>query len=112
MNKDPKIFLEHMIESMDLIDSFTVDCTLEEFLECREKQDAVVRRLEIIGESARNIPKDFKDNHTGIEWKEIVGMRDKIVHEYFDVDLKIVWDTVKGDLLNVRRKIKKLLKEC
>lgn len=110
MEKNPKIFLEHIVESIDLIQGYIADLKFEEFIKLKETQDAIVRRLEIIGEAAKNLPKDFKEKHSEINWKEIVGMRDKIIHEYYDVDLKIVWDTIKGDLPAFMVKIKNLLR--
>lgn len=67
-------------------------------LEDSKTADAVVRNLEIIGEAARRLPDDFKIEHTEIEWVKIVGLRHRIVHEYFGVDLDIVWQILKNDL--------------
>lgn len=111
MEKDPKIFLEHILESIDLIFVYVAGLDFDKFLNLKETQDAIVRRLEIIGEAARNLSKDFKDKYAEINWKEVIGMRDKIVHEYFDIDLKIVWDTTKDDLPNFKKQIDNLLKK-
>ncbi len=110
MEKDPKIFLEHILESIDIVDSYISELTFEKFLDSdNQLKDAVVRRLEIIGEATRNLPKNFIEKHKEINWKEAVGMRDKIVHEYFDVDWKIVWDTVLNDLPKFKKQISELL---
>ena len=72
---------------------------------------AVVRGLEIIGEASKNIPKDIKENYPDIPWKEIAGMRDKIAHEYFGVDLKIVWQTIQEDLPFYEKTINRIKKD-
>lgn len=93
-----------------MIDGFIVNLKFEDFLNLKEKQDAIVRRLEIIGEATKNLPQNFKERHANINWKDITGMRDKIVHEYFDIDLKVVWDTIKNDLPTFKKQIENLLK--
>ncbi len=112
MEKDPKIFLEYILESIDIIDGYINGLTFEKFLDADSQlKDAIVRRLEIIGEATRNLPKNFTEKHKEIIWKEAIGMRDKIIHEYFDVDWKIVWDTAVNDLPKFKRQILELLKE-
>jgi uncharacterized protein with HEPN domain len=68
-------------------------------------QDAVVRNLEIIGEAAKNIPKDTKDKHKDVPWKQIIAMRNKVSHEYFGIDAVILWQTIKEDIPALKPKI-------
>ena len=112
MNRDPQIFLKHIRDSINDIETYIKNVTLEEFLEYKnkEKQDAVVRRIEIIGEAARNIPDDFKKNYHDISWREIAGMRNKLIHEYFGVDLELVWEVVKNDIPQLKKRLEKILK--
>lgn len=109
MEKDLKIFLKHILESVKAIENYTEKVSKEKFVKDTEKQDAIIRRVEIIGEAARNIPAKFKEKHREIEWREIIGMRDKLIHEYFGVSLNVVWDTVKNDIPKLKKQIKELL---
>jgi uncharacterized protein with HEPN domain len=92
MKHDPSVFLKHIRDSITDIENYTQDVDLQSFLTYtnKEKQDAVVRRIEIIGEAVRNLPEDFRQEHPEVPWHQIAGMRHKLVHEYFGVDLELV----------------------
>ena len=109
MKKDPNIFLTHILESIDAIEEYLDGVTEEKFHTSREKQDLIVRRLEIIGEAAKNIPEDFRKQHDTIPWKKMTGMRDVMIHQYFGINYKIVWDTVTNILPPLRKQIEQLL---
>jgi uncharacterized protein with HEPN domain len=111
MTKDPQIFLQHIMESIEQIEDYLVDVLKEEFMDSSRLQDAVLRRIEIIGEAVKNIPDDFKEKHPEIPWQKIAGMRNKIIHEYFDIDLPLVWSTAKTDIPKLKKQIAKLLEE-
>jgi len=76
MRKDPEVFLAHILESIDLIEGYSEGKTREEFVESLQLQDAIIRRIEIIGEAVKNLPEDFKRDHPEIAWQKIAGMRD------------------------------------
>lgn len=111
MKKDPKIFLLHVIDSIHEIERNVKGISRAKFLQDVKTQDAVMRRIEIIGEAVRNLSSDFREKHHGIQWKEIAGMRDKLIHEYFGVDLGLIWSTAKKDIPDLKRKILKLLEK-
>ena len=111
MKKNPKIFLEHIIESIGEIDKNMKDTSKGQFLDSVTIQDAVVRRLEIIGEAVKNLPTPFKNKHREIPWKKVAGLRDILIHEYFGVDLDLVWKIINKDIPKLRRQISKLLEE-
>ena len=109
MTKDPKIFLKHVLESIKKIEDNTEKISEEEFLRDTKTQDALSRRIEIIGEAVKNLPSDFKEKHPEIEWREISAMRDKLIHHYFGIDMSIVWETSKKDLPRLKKQISKIL---
>jgi uncharacterized protein with HEPN domain len=110
MKKDATFYLEHIIESIDKIHKYTKDLSKEEFLKNELVKDGVVRNIEIIGEAAKNLPKDFREKHKDVPWKDISGMRDRIAHFYFGIDYELVWLTVKNDVPELEKKIRVLLK--
>jgi len=107
--KNHKIFLEDILESIDRIEKYVKGKNKEEFLNNHEKQDAIIKRLEIIGEAVKNISPEIKKKHPEIPWKDMAGMRDILVHEYFGVVMDRVWDTAKNDIPKLKKQIKELL---
>jgi uncharacterized protein with HEPN domain len=105
MKHDPKVFLDHILESIELIEKYTRNVTVEEFTESVDVQDKVIRRLEIIGEAVKNLPADIKKQHKDVPWKRIAGMRDKLIHEYFGVDLKLTWQVVEKELSPLKQRM-------
>ena len=110
MKKDVKIFLNHILYSIENIETFSKDITKNEFMNNRFNQNAIIRELEIIGEASRNIPDYFRKKHSDIIWKDIIGTRDKLIHNYFGVDLEIVWDIIKNDIPKLKAGIRNILK--
>lgn len=109
MKKDPKIFLEHILESICNIEKYTESFTKEQFMKNIQLQDAVTRRLEIIGEAVKNLPVSVKDKNKAIPWKKISGTRDILIHEYFGMDMDLIWKVVKKDIPLLKKQIQKLL---
>src|SRR3989337_3789709 len=109
MRKD-KAYLRHMIDAISDIKRFMKGLTKEEFFENKEKQYAVLRALEIIGEATKNLSKEMKAKHSEIQWKDIAGMRDKLIHEYFGVNLNLVWETVKKNIPELEKQISEMLR--
>jgi len=96
--RTPKLYLNDIVDSMRSIINYTKNLSFERFSGDKKTIDAVVRNFEIIGEATKHIPSKIKNQHPDIPWKEMAGMRDKIIHEYFGVDLDIVWKTIKTRL--------------
>ena len=107
MKKDIKIFLEHILESIKLIEEYVRDKKKSDFLKSKQLQDSVIRRIEIIREAVKNIPYDYKEKYTQIPWKQIIGMRDILIHQYFGIDLDLTWEVVKSDLPELKKNILK-----
>jgi len=109
-----RVFKDYLFDIKDSISEileFTTGMSFEEFSSDRRTSHAVVRCLEIIGEAVKNIPDTVKARYTEIPWREVAGMRDKMIHEYFGVDLEIVWQSIAEDLPLLESAIKKLIDE-
>jgi len=84
--------------------------TFEEFKKDRKTADAIIRNFAVIGKAAKNIPDSIKQEHPEIEWKRMTGMRDKLIHEYHGISLKVVWETAEIDLPATKPQLQQLLK--
>ena len=96
------LLVEDMLERIDRIARYTRDLDHDAFVSDEKTIDAVVRSFEVIGEAARRLPADFKARHSEIPWHQIAGLRNRIVHEYFDVDLELVWTIARTELPGLR----------
>ncbi|NVM19851.1 MAG: DUF86 domain-containing protein [Candidatus Lokiarchaeota archaeon] len=105
MKKNGKIFLTHILDSINLVEEYLKGKSKLDFLNSKQLQDSVIRRIEIIGEAIKNIPNDIKENYSQIPWKEITGMRDILIHQYFGVDLNLTWQVIDKDLPRLKRQI-------
>ncbi|MBI3032063.1 DUF86 domain-containing protein [Candidatus Woesearchaeota archaeon] len=111
MKKDDLVFLGHMLELIDKVESFSEGLSRQDFDKDELRQYAIVRAIEIIGEAAKNLSSSFTSQHSSIPWKDIIGMRDKLIHHYFGVDLKAVWDTMNNDLPDLKKKLLAIKKD-
>jgi len=91
-------FLLDMLQSAELIMSYTAQCSKDEFVENVQLQDSVIRRLLVIAEAARRVSESTRRTLLNISWQEINGMRNRLVHEYDDINLNILWDTVQTEI--------------
>jgi len=109
MSKRPvDLLLDDICEAIDRIEQYISGMSFDVFSKDRKSVDAVVRNLEIIGEASNRLPADFKDSHSQIEWHKVVGLRHRIVHEYFGIDLQIVWQILQKDLPSLRQAISQI----
>ena len=102
--KRDKAYLKHILDAISNIEKFIEGVKKENFLGNVEKQYAVLRGLEIIGEATKNLSEELKKKHPNIPWKEIAGMRDKLIHQYFGVNLDLVWETIKTELPELKNR--------
>lgn len=111
MFQDDKVRLQHMLEAVLEVIEFTCDKERSNLNEDRKLKHALVRLLEIIGEAAIGMSSSIKDDHTNIPWKEMIGMRNRLIHGYFDIDLDIVWQTVSKDIPPLKPLLEKVIDE-
>ena len=107
--KDDKTYLLHICEAIEKIERYISTVDFDGFSDNDMMIDAVVRELEIIGEAARNLSDSFQEEHSEIPWHKIRAMRNTLIHEYFGVNLKVVWDTCKNDIMVLKTFIEKVL---
>jgi uncharacterized protein with HEPN domain len=108
--KDWHFFLEDIIEAIGFIDEYVKGMEFEDFKKDRKTIDAVVRNLEIIGEAARHIPESIRAKYPNIEWRGMIGLRNRVIHGYFNIGLEIIWHIVKVELSPLKKEIEKVLK--
>jgi uncharacterized protein with HEPN domain len=109
MPQPDALFLEHVLQALDRIEELLARTTREEFDGDWVVQDALIRELQIVGEAAGRVSSDLARSHPEIPWKEITGLRHKLIHDYFTVDLGIVWKTAAHEAAEVRPLIEKAL---
>ena len=97
--------LPDILEAIEDIESFTKNVSLEEFSSNKEKILAVIKSIEIIGEAVKLIPQEIRDKNPQVPWKAIAGMRDMLVHEYWGIDINVVWETVQESLPTLKAEI-------
>ena len=102
-NRPIHLLINDILEAIDRIFQYKQDLSFETFSNDQKTIDAVVRNLEIIGEAANRLPEEFKEKHSEIEWYKIVGLRHRIVHEYFGIDIQIIWQVLNKDLPALRK---------
>ena len=109
--KEKILILKDILNSIKLIESYSEDISKREFLENQEKQDAIINRLMIIGEATKLLSDDIRKKYSDIPWSKMAGMRDIMIHRYHGVDLEIVWETIEEELMDVKKKINKIINQ-
>lgn len=107
--KDDRIYIEHILQSIERIQSYISGKNQESFSNDSITQDAVVRQLEIIGEATKRISKELRKNNPDVPWDDMAGMRDVLIHDYIDVDLNIVWKTASESIPGLKALLNKLV---
>jgi uncharacterized protein with HEPN domain len=103
--RDVALLLEDIVAAIGKIERYTAGLGREAFLADEKTIDAVVRNLEIIGEAARTVPDHFAATHPGVPWVRIAGLRNRIVHDYFGLDLEIIWQILQADLPQLKSQL-------
>jgi uncharacterized protein with HEPN domain len=111
MTRKHSLFVEDILDSIVWIEQFTQDMNFEQFCADEKTKTAVIKKLEILGEATKNIPKAIRDKQKGLPWMDMAKMRDKLSHEYFGVRCDIVWKVIIEKLPGIKQGIEKLLNE-
>lgn len=109
VSRDLRLFLEDIVHACDKIGRYTVGMTLEKFAKDEKVVDAVARNLEVIGEATKRLPDDLRQRFPDVQWRKMAGLRDVIVHDYFGIDIPLIWDIVQRDVPIARLKVAAIL---
>jgi uncharacterized protein with HEPN domain len=111
MKKDDSIYLHHIIDAINTAEEYLHGIDEAKFRATRLLQDGAIRQIEIVGEAVRHVSKDLRKTYPEVPWQDIAGMRDKLIHDYFGVDLEKVWLTTQEDLPPLKEKVLEILKD-
>lgn len=109
MSLSIKDFLCHISDEIDYLEESSAHLSKEDFDRDKTLQKAFIRSLEIIGEATKRIPNDFRNQHPDVDWRGMAGMRDVLIHGYFDVDYEIVWDVVNSEIPDLKTRIREII---
>ncbi len=109
--RDWKILVNDILHRIDLAETYVAGSEFEAISCDPLLTDGVIRSMEVIGESARQIPEDFRNHYPQIPWKEMVGLRNRVIHEYFDIDLEIVWNILQNEFPPLKEQLQQLLQD-
>lgn len=109
MPRDYKVYVDDIIQAIEKIKRFTAGLDRETFSQDEKTFDAVVRNLEVIGEAVKKLPEEVRNRYPSVEWKKIAGLRDILVHEYFGIDIEIVWDILQKKLAPLEIQMRQIL---
>jgi uncharacterized protein with HEPN domain len=111
MAKDDTVYLRHILDAINTIEEYLQDVNEDTFKATQLLQDGAIRQIEIIGEAIRHMSKDIRRIYPEVPWQDIAGMRDKLIHDYFGVDIEKVWDTTQEDLPVLKEQVIGILRD-
>ena len=103
--RDHNLFLEDMLDAIEAISGYTNSLDIKSFIDDRKTVDAVIRNLEILGEAASQVPESFKNKSVNIDWRGMIGLRNRLIHGYFGVDENILWQIIQDDLPDLKSQL-------
>jgi uncharacterized protein with HEPN domain len=109
--REYRLYLSDILAAIDSIESFIAGVDLDAFQADDKTASAVIRKLEIIGEAAKQVPEDIRSSYSEVPWKEMAGMRDRLIHAYMGVNFRLLWKTIKEDLPLTKTLVRKILEE-
>ncbi|MTW87784.1 DUF86 domain-containing protein [Virgibacillus dakarensis] len=111
MQREPRVFLEDILSAAVKVEKFTRGVSYDDFLDNDLVFDAVIKNILVIGEATKNIPVEIRKMNPQVEWRKMAGMRDMMIHGYFSINYRIVWDVVQNKIPTLRQQVEQLLKE-
>ena len=108
--RDDTVYLKHILDAIKKIKQYLKNINETSFIQNSLFQDAVIRQIEIIGEAARNISTQLIDEYPSVPWQDVIGMRHKLIHDYFGVDIEAVWKTATEDVPILEKQVRLILK--
>lgn len=111
MKREISDYLKDIVESIEKAIKFVEGITYDEFVQDDKTIFALIRALEVIGEAVKNVPQELREKYADIPWKEMTGMRDKLIHQYFGVKFDVLWKTVKEEIPPIKPMFEKMLKD-
>ena len=109
--REYRLYLNDILTAIESVESFTAGMDLDAFQADDRTASAVIRKFEIIGEAAKQVPEDIRNSYSEVPWKEMAGMRDRLIHAYMGVNFRLLWKTIKEDLPTTKRLVRRILEE-